>query len=687
MTKYILPFYDEDGNSCQVSFDIEGYTGDPIVLIGGATPLVIAYNGDPNDIFQQIIDSKASITVDYNEQFLNDTRDIDDKQVLVNINYGLGLKWVGFLIADERIETFDQTTYDVELTAVDPFSYLKDSSNKILSTTELMGLQRVYDIIKGVMDSSVEMPVTLYANIAPFAVIGGHGQSYRVDGLFKDVLMRAESFMEDGLMISGYDIISAICDIFCLTSFVFNGITTFRQARFIEDQESKKIGVLERGNPEYLIGNEQITRSRGVKQLGVRQSYPDDLGGSIDLNSRFYFFDPSKPVGTEILGWTYPTVSGLSITQPRIKKEDFKGITINGLVSDSVIRPAWTAPNIPKYLVTITETVKDYQLGGGYLYLRFKYKYHTYDQSQPTKTIQYGFNIVAQFNDGDLYAVPYNGDGGRINKNSVWSHLTNSEPAGSGIYFTVPQIIFPLANSESEQTFELTVDCTNLAEFPVSKGDFKLMVILWPVQKEGINADFAGDHTIGSDAIPPDINITEVSIMPDVWYLNNDQEVTTKYKHLFNNDETNIRNSRNYSEVSNTLDVKAGVIYGAGNTYANPKAIIPWIGLEGSLMINPDPLMAVETFVISGLQGKLITLNARERMYYNRKPGNLIQCDVRSSSLKFTDVLEFPEVIGGKYLQLSDEYNVKACTHSLALAELNGSEDVNDIIENNLTSE
>ena len=675
--KYQILFQDVDGNDCKITFDFADYSGAPIDITASGDPLTISYQGDQDDLFQKVVTSQASIRCIAQPDFVNDTRDIDDQTVKVNIGTP-AFKWDGYLITYQRSEEFDSGNYELEMIAKDPYSYLKEETNRLLSNTNIMGKQSFSDIVSAITSLTVQTIID-YQPMNGVTPVTGE--------LFDNVHILVETFMEDGVLPSGTDIIEKICDLFNCTSFAQDGVIYFRQPRKLLDLPVKNIG--ENGKyPDFLIATaEEVTRTKAYVQLGVKQTYPDDLGGSFIENNFFYFKDPTKPTGQEYRQWQYLTggdYDNYNVTTPKILRSDFRGITITGLVTDAIAYPnPWTFPDFPKYMVGITDIVP--YPTGGLFHLRLKYKYHTYDQTQPVPNIKYAFNVIAVFGDGTMFATSYSGEGGRDKVNGTWVDISATHASG----WNVPLIQFPLANGEKETEFELTLDCSNFSDFPYTKGDFNFMVILWPINRAGVNSSYASQFASPEACLPPDITLTEVSIMPDTYKLTDTypgvyDNPTSKYLHVFSSDETNTRSDKKFKEVADTLEVVAGTIMGTGNTFNNPSATIPWQGLNGTLMLSNGTAISKFRGVIDD---KLITLNAKDRMYFLRQPRNKITVDIRSTTLKFSDILSFPGYITGKYVQMEAEYRVADCEHTIIVQELRGKDDPNDIIENYLSSE
>lgn len=678
--KYQILFNDIEGNACKVTFDFADWDGPVKDIEAAGDPVTISYNGEPDNLFQQVVTSKATLRLIAQEDFVRDSRDIDDREVSVTI-VTPACKWIGYLIADERTELFDSGNYELELTCVDAFSYIKENANKILSNTDILSAQTLTTLVTAI----VGLPCTLNIGYKPMS-----GGSAVNGNLFDLLYILVETFMDGGLLKSGIDIISEICDLFNCTSFVEDGVINFRQPRALIDSESKEIGCKDEGYADFLINDEQVYRTTGIVQLGVRHNY-GDIGGNIVLNNFFYYYNGSRPIGSEFNHWQYRTDTDCTVTRELIQRENANGIFIKGLIntdnSNERVTTNWSYMNSSPFLYSISEFASiiaqmDPLLNSDY-YLRLKYRYHRYALSRTTDPIKYAFRVFAVFSDGSKYTFGYDGDGGRDASHTLWS--TNGTPTD-----LMPYISFPLDASNSESTFELKISCKAGKSFPVNKGDYQFMVVLYPMSPENTI------NQMSKDIIPDDINITEISIMPDIYTMQDlviNRDINPARNRiesaLFATDETYCRSIGRFKTVNDPVEVVAGNKISEGvDTVVNNPNQYQLSGLNGMLMSSATRGNDYLTYQnAAGQIDKLVTLNAKDRMYFLRQPRNQITVDVRSSSLKFSDILNFPGFIEGKYVQMDSEYRVAECEHTITVQELKGADEGTDIIENFLSSE
>lgn len=681
--KYQILFNDVDGNACKVTFDFADWTGDVKDVLAAGDPVTINYNGDRTNLFQQVVTSKAVIRVVAQEDFVLDTRDIDDREVSVTIETPAG-KWIGFLVSYQRSEIFDSGNYDLEVSCVDAFSYIKENANRILSDTLVMGAQSLNTIISAI----VGLPTVLQIAYKPVTETGA------VEGnLFDLLFILVETFMEGGLLKNGIDIVSSICDLFNCTSFIENGTIYFRQPRALLDTEVKEIGCKDEGYKDFLIDQEEVTRTVGVAQLGVKHDY-GNIGGNIIFNNFFYYYKGSAAPGSEFPHWQFRTDTLCTVTRSLIQRDNSNGVFINGLVDTSdptqSVDRIWGTGDPHTFLYAVSDFVNvieqpDDNLNGEY-YLRIKYRYHRYALQRTTDPIKYAFRVFAIFADGTKYTFGYDGDGGRTEQHSAWSTNTDSSTK-------MPLITFPLAASNSESTFELNIICRAGLNFPVNKVDdfnYQFMVVLYPITPQNTI------NQMPADVIPNSINITEVSIMPNIYTmsdLNIDRKANPARNRvdssLFTSEECYTLSNRKFKTVNDPITAIAGrkIAEGADTSVSNPVQY-SLKGLDGVLMSS---ITRGTDYILyqneAGMQSHLVKLNAKDRMYFLRNPRNQITVDIRSSSLKFSDILSFPGYVNGKYVQMESEYRVADCEHTVTVQELSGEDTSDDIIETFLSSE
>ena len=127
--KYRMEFVNRQGDTCQVQFHFEGWTGGVTYLTPAARPFVLSeYNTDEN-LFKgyrpqqatiNIIASDSSVTID------NFTMDNDD-DILVIFSYStFSPYWYGYILQDNFQETWLSTSHVLTLTATEGIGQLSE---------------------------------------------------------------------------------------------------------------------------------------------------------------------------------------------------------------------------------------------------------------------------------------------------------------------------------------------------------------------------------------------------------------------------------------------------------------------------------------------------------------------------------------------------------------------------------
>ena len=127
--KYRMEFINRQGDTCQVQFHYEGWTGGVTYLTPAARPFVLSeFNTDEN-LFKayrpqqatiNIIASDSSVTID------NFTMDNDD-DILVIFSFGsFSPYWYGYILQDNFQETWLSTSHILTLTATEGIGQLSE---------------------------------------------------------------------------------------------------------------------------------------------------------------------------------------------------------------------------------------------------------------------------------------------------------------------------------------------------------------------------------------------------------------------------------------------------------------------------------------------------------------------------------------------------------------------------------
>lgn len=127
--KYRLEFVNREGDTCQVQFHYEGWTGGVTYLTPAARPFVLSeYNTDEN-LFKgyrpqqatiNIVASDSSVTID---NFITD----NDDDILVIFSFGsFSPYWYGYILQDNFQETWLSTSHILTLTATEGVGQLSE---------------------------------------------------------------------------------------------------------------------------------------------------------------------------------------------------------------------------------------------------------------------------------------------------------------------------------------------------------------------------------------------------------------------------------------------------------------------------------------------------------------------------------------------------------------------------------
>jgi hypothetical protein len=143
--------------------------------------------------------------------------------------------------------------------------------------------------------------------------------------------------------------------------------------------------------------------------------------------------------------------------------------------------------------------------------------------------------------------------------------------------------------------------------------------------------------------------------------MGNTQEVTGQAHY-----QTQIQD---YSTIADTADVYMGDTPNdtiAGSLFKGDTGVLP--------MVQPQPLWLN---TVDHSNYPMLQQLVRMYMYFTRFPQPKIQCEIFSNTLLFEHLLVFKNgndsYLPGKYMQMTDEYDVRSCTHSIVALALNGS--------------
>lgn len=161
--KYRYSFKSQEGQTCVVRFDFEGFTGASTTLIGAARPFVLKEFNTDDDIFKPLrpqiaemsfIASASGVSID---NFLMD----NDDDIIVYFDFGSFTNyWKGYMLQDDFQESWINTSHIITLRATEGIGQLKDIE-LTESGTELNGRYTPLELIILAMEETVQ-PFTDY---------------------------------------------------------------------------------------------------------------------------------------------------------------------------------------------------------------------------------------------------------------------------------------------------------------------------------------------------------------------------------------------------------------------------------------------------------------------------------------------------------------------------------------------
>lgn len=127
-TKYHIQYPDINNLVTDIFIKQKGYNGDVVELEScGASPLTIKWYGEGEDKFSPIKQSEARVNLLATTNFeWEEFADFYEKDYLLEIKKGGALYWIGYLIVDNYQESFIAPPYEVQISAIDFLTSLKD---------------------------------------------------------------------------------------------------------------------------------------------------------------------------------------------------------------------------------------------------------------------------------------------------------------------------------------------------------------------------------------------------------------------------------------------------------------------------------------------------------------------------------------------------------------------------------
>ena len=664
--KYYISFTSDLGKNCRVDFDIAGYGGQPIELDGSGCSIL--YDG--KDMFDPIITSKASLSVNYHDQFLRDTRDADDKQIPVTIYHG-NEKWIGFLIADNRDETFDKTNQTIDLVCVDPFSYIRTLQKDMFRDIEMYGRQSIETVIRSIFGYVLDsLSINVLNDTVPNGATGNIiNATYCYTQVFQD---------DNGIFQNGYDIIESLMNDLIMTAIFYNGVLVLRNNKYLMNQDGLEIGLSEDGDANFWIGNsELVTRTRGQKEASRSLDYPDPI--TLLTNPYFYYYNASK--ADKVRGWNerpsfpWEGVTGVEYIGTGRDRSPY-GYRISGLFAAGAgegkdVGAVWT-------IAAIQMPIGGLILGDQHNYLlKIKFRYSRYpivlNDDGDQRKIQLAVTVVAR----DLAGTKtlfYNNNG----KTGLGEYSIDQWDEFISTSNNDPRVYFPIENTNEIQDVEVSIP--DVANYGLT-GPVQYEVYLFPVSDANGNAAIITDGG-GWSAYPDSIDYLAVDFMlvrdGKAYYNGN------AYIDKYTNEQSFYTSKKNFSQIGETKNMSIGRSYFLAGRDSNGDDVNVLDAFNRASLTYSDGEI-ISVFNQGATSRPLIQLAAASELFFNRLPRYQIDAVIRGN-VNITDILISPKVIEGKYVCVKDEYDLYTDEHNMTLQQLSGSDDETDIIENFLST-
>lgn len=701
--RYQMKFNDLKGASWIVSLCLSGYTGPVQQLALGPTPLTIRYDGDQDDIFDTIRTSKADLQVYKNvdeEGLLDDTNLITDKDFYVIVDcIETGYKWIGWLIPDGRTGQIRTDGYYIRMTAVDPFSYAKNALMQVMQDGKpgptLEGKQNLIDFIQTCILTAAASPDDFKAMITHILNYKGADTSLtnpNADCL-QMVACYAENFLDsNGRPKKGQDVIEDILTATGMYTFISQGNYHFRspialvpgniRTNYLNGDDStviypnnllRTITTKDFDETRFLLENsDNITPDRPVKEVSVHFDYNNLI--SIMPNSQFAnAVPPNDSDGNSIVtGW----VKGLGDYPPQ--KEQVSKIQRIGDGRPGIV------PNDPSkgpYAVRIWgHSDKLYEDGQNYF---------SDGQGSPPRPYS-GFyaQSIRSIKAGDI-----------ITFELKYRYAVSIGNERMGGYKDIPG--FP-SNRSPRLIFQLILHATNgtklyyLTHYDSNYFNGQVNGYL----KDGngwINAANVGAGALTERTIIPSTaavstysftcspapldGIIEVRLLPIEFDFKNYPSLPQYIDYISVNvgliadvsaqnytGETHYQTQvQDYSLIPDTKDVTIGdakVDTVSGALYKGKES-------------NELTQTWTSTFEPADTVGKpLLQHLVRMWMFFSRIPKTKVSCTVYANDLFFEHLLQFrngdQDLVEGKFMQMTDNYDVRNCRHQLVCMSLTG---------------
>lgn len=653
-TRYTMKFTDVLNGDWEVNFGLLNYTGEATTIIGADSPLTIRYDGDEDDLHDTIRSSKATISLvvkqEYSDAFFSDTDNITDKEVRITVTCNRGYTWDGWLIADERKKRMRKENYYLELTAVDNFSLIKGQTFTADDGSILLGRKDMMSILNFAFKKSLSDPSDWKWRITHTLNYTG-SSSTGIVANFNDPLHQVMAYSENFRSTNdrpdtGESVVKKIMQIFGMYAFRSQGVFNFRSPIALTPDNIRtnaNAGVL---NPDpiirnvhtkeysddrpYLLGNSEIiTNDRPKKEVSLHFKYDDII--SIIENSDFTNWD-----GTNFSGWINHMGAGNPISRSGTgRPQNPYALHIGGYIT--TVSPLMGLSGMEGHSYRNIEK-------GNVLNIKIKFKWYDYVARIPgfPTNIHASFDFRIRVTNGASTYYYYNvsssdpaADPGQVQRANNWLPMPDFT-ANPGQWCTCI-----IASTDAIQTVSFTTPPVPIdGQIKIELMPILIRPDLYPAWNQ-VNAFI--------DIINVDFGIQQNS---------DGNKLIGEWHYL--------QQAGDYSQIDDMVEVDMG------DTRVDT--------VSGALFKAESPGELTTTWFnsVGAVNGWGLLRNLlRMWMYFGRRPKKKIQVEIFSNELYFEHILTFTsgqqELIPGKFMQMTDEYDVKKCTHSIVAMQLKGS--------------
>lgn len=640
-TAYIIQFTDQEQAQWNIQLQLDGYSGNPAALVGAASPLNIRYEGGEDDIFEPIRKSKATIRIYMRatDQSIFDTlKYLTDTTMYVVITSSLGYKWLGWMTPDQVERKFALDGYELQMTAVDPFSYALDSVMQMANGQVIEGKHRLIDFLHYCIQNAIIDDIDFRYRITHILNYAGASNTGPYDDTLTSVSVYANNFLDsDGRPQKGDDIISGILQSLGMYTFMSNGEYYFRcplalfasqiRTNYVHDGSAEvitndnlivNIGFKENGQPFLVANDEILSNDRPLKSVSA--SFPYNNTVSILPNSQFYGYDANTKVFT---GWNknlgqyltdvYRVGSG---TTDKPYAARLVGKAPPGLDNQGTV-------NANRFWTTSMRSVNE----GVKLSLNLRYRYYDYRKAIPAWDPAEGADLNFP------YQIRL-----RSGSTTYYVRNNNGEITWTTDYLNGWQLQ-RIYSTDAVQSASLET-----AELPAA-GDIEILFL--PI-------------TLSSSIPYEQSALAQWDLISAILSI---QATTDATGNSISGQKHYLTQQQKYSLSGDTVDM---VIADAPNDTIGGAL---FKGLTNDLTTNWINSIIGSNY---NLAHSLLAI----RLFFSRYPKQKFDGTIYSNTLTFDKVLRFrngnADIMEGLFMQLNDDYEVKSCIHKIIAMSLTG---------------